>query len=60
MSFADRPAWNALLPPMLTRPPRVYVVTRRLFYVAMTRAQALLHITHADKRMERGMFDIRP
>ena len=27
---------------------------RRLFYVAMTRGQAMLHMTHVAKRMERG------
>ena len=27
---------------------------RRLFYVAMTRGQAMLHMTHVARRMERG------
>lgn len=30
---------------------------RRLLYVAMTRAQALLHITHTGSRMERGITE---
>lgn len=30
---------------------------RRLFYVAMTRGQAMLHMTHVSRRMERGKED---